>query len=80
MFQKISPPSLCAFAREYSGRQDGASRLKFGAARRAAPTLGFSIRGDSLHLRVNLFHSAAVGISFAGGQLGTVSGRPLSRG
>jgi hypothetical protein len=66
MFQKISPPRLCAFAREYSGRQDGASHLKFGSARRAAPTLGFSIRGDLLHSRVNLFHSAAVGILFEG--------------
>ena len=41
-------------------------RLKFGAARRAAPTFGFSIRGDLLHSRVNLFHSAAVGILFEG--------------
>jgi hypothetical protein len=45
---------------------NGASRLKFVAARRAAPTLGFSIRGDLLYLRVNLFHSAAVGILFEG--------------
>ena len=43
-----------------------ASRLKFGSARRAAPTLGFSIRGDSLHLRLNRIHSAAVGILFEG--------------
>ena len=48
--------------------------------RSASRPLGFSIRGDLLYLRLNLFHSAAVGISFEGGQQGTVRGRPLSRG
>ena len=66
MFQKFSPPRLAPLRENIPVGRTVHSRLKFGSARRAAPTLGFSIRGDLLHSRVNLFHSAAVGILFEG--------------
>ena len=80
MFQKFSPPRLGAFAREYSGRQDGAFAPEVWVRSASRPYLGIfdsrrfaSFAGEPLSLRG--------GWNFVcGGQQGTVSGRPLSRG